>query len=504
MNKMGELDVCIKNLIEFNKNHSSLYIYGAGKYAKYALQICNALGIHVTGFITTEYEKDMYCGLPVLIAAQIRETDKRDVGVIPGFIQCSAEVCKGLIGEAPYLDINPRLFGLMRDKLLIRRIVDSSHSEEVSYRNIDHQERILVIRLDAIGDLICTTPLFRAIKEKNDNAELSVIIQKGNVAVLDNNPYIDRIYEYDGNIYDNETGIGIDNVDDVVKAANRFVSDNALSKYYQKVFLPMHFLEGRNAFLSVALSVAIKPISIISWVKSNEWVNKYRKEIAKELSSRIITINSPMHEKDYILTMARGVGIEVSTNKLELYCREEDSYIDQIIKKNDTDQRYVAVGVVGSEGRKTWKSENYKELFADMIDRNIIFVLFGASDAIPAAEIIGESNNVISLVNKTSLDQTIYAIKKCDMYLGSNTGLLHIAVAFDKPCVTLYAASKEASPWDGMGPVRWGAQGVPHIDLLPDHCIDDCRISCSKSFSHCINQITIEKVRNAICSLMAE
>lgn len=499
---MGELDSIQKKLISFYKKYNDLYIYGAGKYAKFALQVCEGLGIKVRGFVTTEYEKEMYCGLPVLVADKVNIIKKSDMGIIPGFMRFSKNTCKKLISDAQTLDVNPKLFKLMIEKVLVKKISDSFPDKRECESIDDEQDRILVIRLDAIGDLVCTTPLFKAIKENNDKTELSVIIQKGNRAILDNNPYIDKVYEFDGQINDSETEISVNNIDEVLETAKEFITESAINDRYRRVYIPMHFLEGRNAYITLALSKAVKSQSIISWVKANEQVNKHQKEVAKELPVRIITINEPMHEKDFILTMAKGVGIDALSDKLQLFPREEEPYIDSVIKRDNTKRVFVAVGVVGRRETQSWKSENYKELFASLSDKKIVFVLFGAADAISASEKIGKSDNVINLINKTTLEQTIYAIKKCDMYLGSNTGLLHIAAALNKPCVTIYSASKEVSPWDAMGPVRWGAKDVRHIDLLPDHCLEGCEGSCSKSYSHCINQITIKEVRDAIYSLL--
>lgn len=502
---MCEIDTITRKITAFHKLHNTLFIYGAGKYAKYAFQVCDELDVGVKGFITTKHEKDMYCGLPVLSAEQVKESEYGDIGVIPGFLRCSADDCEEMLGrknKIHFLECDPNYFMLMIERELIRQIKQRYSSKRMSDNANEHQERILVVRLDAIGDLICTTPLFRAIKEKYSKSELTVIIQKGNKAVLENNPFIDRIYEFDGNIYNNEKDI--DKIDEVIGAANKFVAENSLNSCYQKVFMPMQFLEGRNAILTIALAKAVKSRRIISWVKSYEWINNYRKEIAKELPCKVIMIQNPLHEKDYVLAMAREVGIVSSSNRLELYSKKEEAYIDSIIKKDDKKQVVVAVGVVGSLGKKTWNSEYYKELFACLTNKNIKFVLFGASDAVSASEIIGKSSNVINLVNKTTLEQTIYAIKKCDMYLGSNTGLLHMAAAFNKPCITLYSVSKEASPWNNNGPTRWGAQGSRNIDLMPEYCIDGCKESCSKPYSHCINQITVNEVRDAIYSLITE
>lgn len=89
-------------------------------------------------------------------------------------------------------------------------------------------------------------------------------------------------------------------------------------------------------------------------------------------------------------------------------------------------------------------------------------------------------------------------IQKCDAYVGSNTGLLHIADALDKPSVTIYAELEDGSDWDGDSPARYGSRKEGSIALIPPAGLDGCHGYCRKEFSHCINQITPTQVEQAI------
>ena len=56
--------------------------------------------------------------------------------------------------------------------------------------------RILVIRRDNIGDLVCTTPLLRALREQLPNAWIAVLVTRYNKSVLTGNPDIDALFSY--------------------------------------------------------------------------------------------------------------------------------------------------------------------------------------------------------------------------------------------------------------------------------------------------------------------
>src|SRR5262249_48936101 len=57
--------------------------------------------------------------------------------------------------------------------------------------------RILVIRRDNIGDLVCTTPLLAALRERYPTGYIAALVNTYNRAVLDRNPSIDVVYAYE-------------------------------------------------------------------------------------------------------------------------------------------------------------------------------------------------------------------------------------------------------------------------------------------------------------------
>ncbi|MDX7988704.1 glycosyltransferase family 9 protein [Xenorhabdus sp. 12] len=58
------------------------------------------------------------------------------------------------------------------------------------------KQRILIIRIDFLGDMICTTPLIHAIKKKFPNSEIHVLANKYNAPVLDRNPDVAFVHTY--------------------------------------------------------------------------------------------------------------------------------------------------------------------------------------------------------------------------------------------------------------------------------------------------------------------
>lgn len=58
-------------------------------------------------------------------------------------------------------------------------------------------KKVLIIRFSSIGDIVLTTPIIRCVKQKYPNAEIHYLTKQQNVAILQNNPHIDKIFAFD-------------------------------------------------------------------------------------------------------------------------------------------------------------------------------------------------------------------------------------------------------------------------------------------------------------------
>lgn len=64
-------------------------------------------------------------------------------------------------------------------------------------RTLPHSfQRILVVRRDNVGDLLCTTPLIHALRRRFPTAQIAVLCNSYNAAILTNNPDINTVYQY--------------------------------------------------------------------------------------------------------------------------------------------------------------------------------------------------------------------------------------------------------------------------------------------------------------------
>jgi hypothetical protein len=71
------------------------------------------------------------------------------------------------------------------------------HFEQSTQGLMSVSNRILIIRIDRVGDLVLTTPAFAAIKTAFPNSMLTVLASRGNAGLLLHHPWVDEVFVYD-------------------------------------------------------------------------------------------------------------------------------------------------------------------------------------------------------------------------------------------------------------------------------------------------------------------
>ena len=90
----------------------------------------------------------------------------------------------------------------------------------------------------------------------------------------------------------------------------------------------------------------------------------------------------------------------------------------------------------------------------------------------------------------------------CDLYIGSDTGLMHMAAAMKKAVIELSVALPRCPLTNGSNPARMGPWGVKAKILMPKKALDNCKDICKYPFSHCINTITPKEVVEALFDIL--
>jgi ADP-heptose:LPS heptosyltransferase len=139
----------------------------------------------------------------------------------------------------------------------------------------------------------------------------------------------------------------------------------------------------------------------------------------------------------------------------------------------------LAVGPTANWGGKQWPAERFAEIIARLTADGAILeraraAVFGAADERPAAAPVIESlppERRIDLVGEVDLLTAAACLERCALYIGNDSGLMHLAAAAGTPTLGLFGPSKETlyAPWGAHTAVARTALSFDEIVSAPDY-----------------------------------
>ncbi len=151
---------------------------------------------------------------------------------------------------------------------------------------------------------------------------------------------------------------------------------------------------------------------------------------------------------------------------------EEEQAAKQLIPDGSP---VLAVGPTANWRAKTWRSEYFGELIAELTgDKGILpgarVAIFGRDDERPMVLRLIDAlpeDRCVDLVGRLDLLTVHACLKRCDFYVGNDSGLMHLAAASGLPTLGLFGPTQEAlyAPWgEHTGIVR---TKVPFEEIFP-------------------------------------
>ncbi len=117
------------------------------------------------------------------------------------------------------------------------------------------------------------------------------------------------------------------------------------------------------------------------------------------------------------------------------------------------DRPRVAFGLGSKMPAKRWPLERYLAVAKHLVDKwNIVPVAFGGAEDAPAAEqLIAACGRGVSACGKLGIRGATRALRDCGLYVGNDTGTMHLAAAAGVRCVAILSARNAPGKWYPYG-----------------------------------------------------
>ncbi len=290
-------------------------------------------------------------------------------------------------------------------------------------------KKILVIRLDNIGDMVLTTPVFRTLKNNFPNVEVAVLCTPITKSIIQNNPNITSIFEFYSPWFSKEHYEGLSSFFDLIKKLRREKFD---------LVIELH-ADPRNIMLA----------SLIGRYTAGYGVRGFGFLLHKVIHYR----NRLEHIAQRNLDILGDFGIKTAKLKLDIFTDKKTERKVRELLLTKKIKSFVVMHPMTARSEKNWLSERWIEL-CDKLNQTIVFT-GSEQDQKIINNIISKTKNkhVYNFAGELSLNELVSLIKLSHFVVTTDTLTTHIAAALDKNQVALFGPTHK----DVWGPLSENA-----------------------------------------------
>ncbi len=154
--------------------------------------------------------------------------------------------------------------------------------------------------------------------------------------------------------------------------------------------------------------------------------------------------------------------------------------------------RLVAVCPGSKMPAKRWPLERFSELGKKLLaDKTVRLVVIGdKNDLLIANALVREwGERCINCAGSTTIFESAAVLSNCELYIGNDTGAMHLASLVGVPCIALFSAR------DTVG--KWHPIGENNIILRANVDCSGCMLETCTKGNACLNAISVEQVLEA-------
>jgi lipopolysaccharide heptosyltransferase II len=302
-----------------------------------------------------------------------------------------------------------------------------------------HPRRILVIRLDLIGDLVLSLTVVRALKRTYPDAEIDLLAVPASGAIAWHDPDLHEVIGYDPNIWRRPQAL-------------------LRGKNWREARALLKRLRARRYDLAVSVfGPWAGTLAVLSGAPR-------RVGFGRESYFGFMTDNVPgrhwkpgdrKHEVDYCLQLAQKAGAAVTPEDRvpRLFVEPEarqavERLLSEAGVQEDENRPLIACHVSSNNGQsKRWPLPYWATLLDRLIrEQHARVVLTGAPIDLPLIEEVTKrmQERPINLAGKTSLPQLAALLQRADLMISGDSGPMHIAAAVGTPLIAIHGPTDPA------------------------------------------------------------
>ncbi|MFH0851544.1 MAG: glycosyltransferase family 9 protein [Candidatus Peregrinibacteria bacterium] len=285
-------------------------------------------------------------------------------------------------------------------------------------RSPAHQRKVLVVQAAKIGDVVCMTPLFRALHEHGDRVTALCLKRTG--GVLAGNPNVEAVLHIDD---------------------PRFRGLHGALRLWRE-FYRRQFDVSIVVFPASSLSMmglwAASPVRLYTRGRGLSFMERW----FRLFYTHRIHYRRHTRTFDHYMHLAGLVGVKPAPYRHEMYLSaDEEQFASAWLRDHGMgpDQRFAAISLRAGNALKEWPVGRFVSIARHIIGRHGMHVLFLDTDARVTAQaltLLGDPSRA-SGAHDLSLRHLAAVIRRAALFVSVDTGPLYIAHAFGVPLVDI-------------------------------------------------------------------
>ncbi|MCK4249770.1 MAG: glycosyltransferase family 9 protein [Candidatus Omnitrophica bacterium] len=348
---------------------------------------------------------------------------------------------------------------------------------------IDKIKKILIIRNDRVGDVVLSTPAFRALRRSFPDAHLVVLVQPYTQELVCENPDIDETIVYD--------------------KQKEYKTQAANKEFIQRL--------KEYDFDAVIIFNPSLRMNLITFLARIKYRIGYTRKWGRLLLTHCLRDSKgegAKHEFEYVLDLVRFFGQVVETDiiakdtSLYVPLPDKDSRIvDDYLKEKNISSDFAAIHPWASCPSKIWPQERIIELCLKIKNKFDLdpVIICGLADLESTKMLIARiaEKGLNTHLFCHSLGKLAWLFKKSKLLVSNDSGPVHIAAAVGTPVISIFGRNLA-----GLGPARWAPLGNNNIILHnPNNCVPCRAHNCPNNFA-CLEAVTVDDVLKAVGEIL--
>ena len=341
-------------------------------------------------------------------------------------------------------------------------------------------KKILIVRLSAMGDVIFTIPLANALK--SGGYEVSWLVSEKGYALVKDNPCVDKV---------------------ILAPVEKWKKSGNPVKNFSEYLSIVRQLRAEKFDIALDTQLILKSLywMLFCGAKRRIVAKNYR-EFAilggNEVMEPTRVGNMP-HAVISYLKYAEYLGVDTSEIKVTLPKVQEEAVkkVDELLNDVDKSRPLIVVAPATTWVTKHWDRDNWKQLLGKISDKGSI-VLTGTPNDNELLSYISDGK-FLNLAGKTNLEELRELLSRADLVISMDSGTTHLAWATQKPkIVSVFCSTPETL----YAPINNSNENKYISVSSADICPPCHRKKCPKNTNECTKYPTVDRVYNAVTSLI--